>query len=196
MRQGELRAEERSPCVHRHDAIPFLRARMLDRRLELDARIAHEDVELADPFGGFVDQAPCSVGIAHVGDDRDDTWVLVDRFDEACVQHVGALCGEASRDRRADAAAGAGDRRGLTGEPPGADGACRSPRSWGRCTCSEPPRVRGRSRSLYQLFNSCSTMLVARTAVHLADLSSDPKSPTGPRWASLSGFTIELMLVI
>ena len=32
--------------------------------------------------------------------------------------------------------------------------------------------------------------------VHLADLSSNVKSATGPRWVSLSGLTIELMLVI
>ncbi|MDT7713102.1 MAG: hypothetical protein QOG46_1796 [Pseudonocardiales bacterium] len=32
--------------------------------------------------------------------------------------------------------------------------------------------------------------------LHLADLSSDLKSATGPRWVSLSGLTIELMLVI
>ena len=31
---------------------------------------------------------------------------------------------------------------------------------------------------------------------HLADLSSDVKSATGPRWVSLSGLTIELMPVI
>ena len=109
MGQRELGAEERSPCVHRHDAIPFVWARVLDRRLELDAGIVHEDVELAESLGGFVDQVPCAVGIAHVGDDRDDARVLLDRFDEACVQRIGALGGEASGDRRADAAAGAGD---------------------------------------------------------------------------------------
>jgi hypothetical protein len=32
--------------------------------------------------------------------------------------------------------------------------------------------------------------------VHLADPSSDLKSATGPRWVSLSGLTIELILVI
>ena len=31
---------------------------------------------------------------------------------------------------------------------------------------------------------------------HLADLSSDVESATGPRWASLSGLTIELMALI
>ena len=36
----------------------------------------------------------------------------------------------------------------------------------------------------------------AYAGIHLADLSSDLKSATGPRWVSLSGLTIELMLVI
>ena len=35
-----------------------------------------------------------------------------------------------------------------------------------------------------------------RRGVHFADLSSDLTSATGPRWVSLSGLTIELMLVI
>jgi hypothetical protein len=36
----------------------------------------------------------------------------------------------------------------------------------------------------------------ANGGVHLADLSSDLKSAIGPRCVSLSGLTIELMLVI
>ena len=35
-----------------------------------------------------------------------------------------------------------------------------------------------------------------RGTSHLADRSSDLKSATGPRWVSLSGLTIALMLVI
>jgi hypothetical protein len=56
---------------------------MLDRCLQLDARVVYEDVELAEPFRGFVDEALRAVGIADVGDDRGDGGVLVDRFDEA-----------------------------------------------------------------------------------------------------------------
>jgi hypothetical protein len=40
------------------------------------------------------------------------------------------------------------------------------------------------------------TVVLKNAAVHLADRSSDLKSPTGPRCVSLSGLTIELMLVI
>jgi hypothetical protein len=49
----------------------------LDRRLALDAGVVDEDVELAEPYAGFVHEAPGVVGIAHVGDDRGDRRVLV-----------------------------------------------------------------------------------------------------------------------
>src|SRR5262249_28918860 len=47
--------------------------------------------------------------------------------------------------------------------------------------------------------NECDTLPRERAtsrAAHLAELSSDVKSPTGPRCASLSGLTIALMPVI
>lgn len=44
--------------------------------------------------------------------------------------------------------------------------------------------------------NSCTGRRSTSAGVHLADLSSDLKSATGPRWVSLSGLTIELILVI
>src|ERR687890_2838444 len=44
--------------------------------------------------------------------------------------------------------------------------------------------------------NSCTGRRGKSAGVHLAGLSSDLKSATGPRCVSLSGLTIELMLVI
>ena len=87
-RCGSANFEQRNGplAFDRHDAIPIVGGRVLDRRLELDARVVHEDVELPEPFGRLVDQAPRAVGITHVGDDRRHPWVLVDRFDEACVR--------------------------------------------------------------------------------------------------------------
>src|SRR5262249_48315802 len=60
----------------------------------------------------------------------------------------------------------------------------------------EPSRMRRRARRRARRANGRAGRPGSSAGVHLADLSSDVKSPTGPRCASLSGLTIALMLVI
>ena len=57
-----------------------------------------------------------------------------------------------------------------------------------RLTFSVPPKTDA-------MVNS-SRCRAAPHSTGLWDRSSDAKSPTGPRWASLSGLTTELMLLI
>ena len=71
-------------------------------------------------------------------------------------------------------------------------------RAWGEVN---PKAMRVVSRILVltasmRPLDSCTGRRGNKAAVHLADRSSDLKSASGPRCVSLSGLTIELMLVI